>query len=223
MAHQARPRRGPALANPCNEPLCPRQPTDTEPLLPFLQPPQPGPSSQSWGGDGTLHACVVHCRFSRAHETDCQSSNIHRLTATAMTTSWCAATFVRLIRTMNADRSRCSNRNGVGLRLHRRLLQMPESTKPNGTVLQSKRHKACFTSRSLTGTRIAPGSQAPSLHRWWAVFWDVFVARSQRATNRNANADSYVEASWLKQIRLSSRTDTLLMPSPRLSGPSESL
>ncbi|KAM0787641.1 hypothetical protein ACM66B_003705 [Microbotryomycetes sp. NB124-2] len=41
-----------------------------------------------------------------------------------------------------------------------------------------------------------PPIEAPQglLYEWWAVFWDVFVARSQRATNRNAHADTYVEA-----------------------------
>ncbi|GAA6012924.1 hypothetical protein JCM10207_008379 [Rhodosporidiobolus poonsookiae] len=46
-----------------------------------------------------------------------------------------------------------------------------------------------------------PPIEAPQglLYEWWSVFWDVFIARSQKAGQRNPNADTYVEAMRAKR------------------------
>ncbi|GAA6027426.1 hypothetical protein JCM8097_007856 [Rhodosporidiobolus ruineniae] len=46
-----------------------------------------------------------------------------------------------------------------------------------------------------------PPIEAPQglLYEWWSVFWDVFIARSQKAGQRNPNADIYVEAMRAKR------------------------
>ncbi|GAA5886992.1 hypothetical protein JCM5296_005217 [Sporobolomyces johnsonii] len=46
-----------------------------------------------------------------------------------------------------------------------------------------------------------PPIEAPQglLYEWWSVFWDVFIARSQKSGQRNANADAYVEAMRAKR------------------------
>ncbi|GAA5825713.1 hypothetical protein JCM11251_000346 [Rhodosporidiobolus azoricus] len=46
-----------------------------------------------------------------------------------------------------------------------------------------------------------PPIEAPQglLYEWWSVFWDVFIARSQKAGQRNPNADLYVEAMRAKR------------------------
>lgn len=37
------------------------------------------------------------------------------------------------------------------------------------------------------------GGTADAFRRWWSVFWDVFIARSQKTGNRNVMAEYYVE------------------------------
>ncbi|GAA5848129.1 hypothetical protein JCM3766R1_000461 [Sporobolomyces carnicolor] len=46
-----------------------------------------------------------------------------------------------------------------------------------------------------------PPIEAPQglLYEWWSVFWDVFIARSQKSGPRNPNADAYVEAMRAKR------------------------
>ncbi|GAA5970953.1 hypothetical protein JCM11641_004520 [Rhodosporidiobolus odoratus] len=46
-----------------------------------------------------------------------------------------------------------------------------------------------------------PPIEAPQglLYEWWSVFWDVFIARSQKAGQRNPNADVYVDAMRAKR------------------------
>ncbi|BGP15842.1 hypothetical protein JCM10213_005674 [Rhodosporidiobolus nylandii] len=50
-------------------------------------------------------------------------------------------------------------------------------------------------------TWTGPPIEAPQglLYEWWSVFWDVFIARSQKAGQRNPNADVYVEAMRAKR------------------------
>ncbi|GAA5916280.1 hypothetical protein JCM6882_005068 [Rhodosporidiobolus microsporus] len=50
-------------------------------------------------------------------------------------------------------------------------------------------------------TWTGPPIEAPQglLYEWWSVFWDVFIARSQKAGQRNPNADLYVEAMRAKR------------------------
>ncbi|GAA6051362.1 hypothetical protein JCM3770_004502 [Rhodotorula araucariae] len=50
-------------------------------------------------------------------------------------------------------------------------------------------------------TWTGPPIEAPQglLYEWWSVFWDVFIARSQKSGPRNPNADAYVEAMRAKR------------------------
>ncbi|GAA5861118.1 hypothetical protein JCM8547_008041 [Rhodosporidiobolus lusitaniae] len=50
-------------------------------------------------------------------------------------------------------------------------------------------------------TWTGPPIEAPQglLYEWWSVFWDVFIARSQKAGQRNPNADVYVDAMRAKR------------------------
>ncbi|GAA5981900.1 hypothetical protein JCM10908_004659 [Rhodotorula pacifica] len=57
--------------------------------------------------------------------------------------------------------------------------------------------EAGIDERAWTG----PPIEAPQglLYEWWSVFWDVFIARSQKMGPRNPNADAYVEAMRAKR------------------------
>ena len=64
--------------------------------------------------------------------------------------------------------------------------------KKNGKDLPLKHRKDYFTSElEFSALDLALNE----LIRWWSVFWDVFIARSQSTGKRNPMADSYVEVS----------------------------
>ena len=62
----------------------------------------------------------------------------------------------------------------------------------------------------------------PCPHRWWSVFWDIFIARSQKSGDRKPAANTYVEAMRSKRepytVQFAGMPPSTNMPLPRSLG-----